>query len=99
MRELIRKDIERVNRTLPDVAKVRKFVLLHKEFDPDEAELTRTRKLRRGNIEKRYQDLVNALYKEVEEFTTEAHVVYRDGRTGIVKTQIKINSLNHGETK
>lgn len=99
IRELIRKDIERVNRTLPDEAKVRKFVLLHKEFDPDEAELTRTRKLRRGNIEKRYQDLVNALYKEVDEFTTEAPVVYRDGRTGVVKTQIKINSLDHGETK
>ena len=46
--ELIREDVERVNRTLPPAARVRKFVLLHKEFDADEGELTRTRKLRRG---------------------------------------------------
>lgn len=99
VRDLIRKDIERVNRTLPDEAKVRKFVLLHKEFDPDEAELTRTRKLRRGNIEKRYQDLVNAMYKDTIEFAVEAHVTYRDGRTGAIKTQIKINKIDLGETK
>ena len=99
VRDLIRKDIERVNRTLPDEAKVRKFVLLHKEFDPDEAELTRTRKLRRGNIEKRYQDLVNAMYKDIIEFAVEAHVTYRDGRTGAIKTQIKINKIDIGETK
>ncbi|MDO8637835.1 MAG: AMP-binding protein, partial [Dehalococcoidia bacterium] len=99
VRDLIRKDIERVNRTLPDEAKVRKFVLLHKEFDPDEAELTRTRKLRRGNIEKRYQDLVNAMYKDTIEFTVEAHVTYRDGRTGAIKTQIKINKIDLGEIK
>ncbi|MBI4289789.1 MAG: AMP-binding protein [Chloroflexi bacterium] len=98
--DLIRQDIERVNKTLPDTAKVRKFVLLHKEFDPDEAELTRTRKLRRGNIEKRYQDLINAMYKQDgSEFTVEAPVVYRDGRTGVIKTQLKINALDHGEVK
>lgn len=102
IRDLIRQDIERVNKTLPDVAKVRKFVLLHKEFDPDEAELTRTRKLRRGNIEKRYQDLIGAMYKDENEFIVEAAVVYRDGRSGVVKTQLKINalaSLASGETK
>jgi long-chain acyl-CoA synthetase len=46
--ELIRKDVEQVNQTLPPGGRVRKFVLLHKEFDADEAEMTRTRKLRRG---------------------------------------------------
>ena len=42
--------------------KIKKFVLLHKEFDPDEEELTRTRKLRRSFMEKRYAELVNAIY-------------------------------------
>jgi long-chain acyl-CoA synthetase len=53
--EVVRKEIEKVNRTLPDYARVKRFVNLHKEFDADEAELTRTRKLRRTFVEDRVQ--------------------------------------------
>jgi long-chain acyl-CoA synthetase len=59
--ELIEKDLLRVNSYLPDGARVRKFVLLHKEFDPDEAELTRTRKLRREFVEERYRELIRGM--------------------------------------
>ena len=94
--ELVRKDIERVNRNLPEYSRIKKFANFHKELDPDEAELTRTRKLRRGFLEKRYGDLVEAIYQDKTEFTAEAAITYRDGRKGTIKTVVKINSLDSG---
>jgi long-chain acyl-CoA synthetase len=88
--DLVQKDLDRVNSYLPDTARVRRFVLLHKEFDPDEAELTRTRKLRRDFMEKRYKDLIEALYQDGRQVTVEAPVTYRDGRKGVVSTVIKV---------
>ena len=94
--ELVRKDVERVNRNLPDHSKIKTFANLHKELDPDEAELTRTRKLRRGFLDERYHDLVEALYGDKKEFTAETAITYRDGRKGTIKTIVKINSLDTG---
>jgi long-chain acyl-CoA synthetase len=91
--ELIRKDVERVNKTLPDKARIRKFVLLHKEFDADEGELTRTRKLRRNVVEQRYADILHALYGDGEAVNVRAEVKYRDGRTGVVETAIRVAAL------
>ncbi|MDY6910941.1 MAG: AMP-binding protein [Chloroflexota bacterium] len=92
--ELIRKDVEKLNKKLPEAAKVRRFVNLHKEFDADEAELTRTRKVRRAYMETRYQDLIDALYGEALELELEAEVKYRDGRMGTIKTVVKVNHLD-----
>jgi long-chain acyl-CoA synthetase len=89
--DLIRKGLEEVNKLLPESVQVKRFVNLHKEFDPDEAELTRTRKLRRGLVEKRYSDLIGAIYGDVSQFVTEAPIIYRDGRKGTVKTVVKVN--------
>jgi long-chain acyl-CoA synthetase len=91
---LIKKEMEKMNRNLPEGAGVKAFVNLHKEFDADEAELTRTRKIRRTFIEDRYKDLVEAIYGEREELVMEASVIYRDGRTGVVSTKIKVNRLD-----
>ncbi len=91
--ELIKKDLLRVNSYLPEQSRVRKFVLLHKEFDPDEAELTRTRKLRRDFMEKRYKDLIDAMYEGGKEIKIEAPVTYRDGRKGVVTTSIKVRTV------
>jgi long-chain acyl-CoA synthetase len=91
--ELIRKDLERVNNYLPENARVHKFVLLHKEFDPDEAELTRTRKLRRDFMEERYKDMINAMYNNMESVDVDATVTYRDGRKSTVKTSIQVRTL------
>ena len=88
--DLVQKDLVRVNSYLPEPARVRRFVLLHKEFDADEAELTRTRKLRRGFMEERYQDLINAMYSDGKEVNVKAPVTYRDGRKGVVTTSIKV---------
>ena len=94
--ELIKKDIQRINKFLPEWSRIRKFVNLYKEFDADEAELTRTRKLRRTFVENRYSDLITALYGKDREYNVEASVTYRDGRKGVIKTSIHINEM--GET-
>ncbi len=91
--DLIRADVERVNKTLPPSARVRRFVLLHKEFDPDEAELTRTRKLRRGFMEERYRDMIDTMYGDGQEVRVRATVKYRDGRTGTIETAVRVCSL------
>jgi len=91
--QLVKQDIDRINSTLPPGARVRKFVNLHKEFDPDEGELTRNSKLKRAFLEERYRGLINAIYSDKTEVPIEAQVRYRDGRTGTVKTIIGIQSI------
>lgn len=91
--ELVKKDIQRINKFLPEWSRIRKFVNLHKEFDADEAELTRTRKLRRTFVESRYSDLITALYGKDQEYNVEASITYRDGRKGVMKTAIQINPV------
>jgi long-chain acyl-CoA synthetase len=92
--DLIGADVERVNRTLPPPARMRKFVLLHKEFDPDESELTRTRKLRRTYMEDRYKLMIDTMYSGGEEVRVKAEVRYRDGRTGVVDTSVRVRTLD-----
>ena len=94
--DLIRKDLVRVNSYLPEPARVKRFVLMHKEFDPDEAELTRTRKLRREFMEDRYKDLIKGIYEDSKEIKVEAAVTYRDGRKGTVSTAIKVRAVSEG---
>jgi long-chain acyl-CoA synthetase len=91
--DLVRRDLERVNGYLPEPSRVRKFVLLHKEFDPDEAELTRTRKLRREFMEQRYKELIEALYGDKDKVDVQATVTYRDGRKGVVTTGIQVRNI------
>jgi len=91
--ELIKKEIDKVNATLPEWTKVKRFVNLHKEFDADEEELTRTRKLRRSFVEKRYEHLIKALYGDQELYTVEATVTYRDGRKGTIQTAIHVTDV------
>jgi long-chain acyl-CoA synthetase len=94
--DLVREDLLRVNSYLTEPARLRKFVLLHKEFDPDEAELTRTRKLRRAFIEERYRDLISTIYRGGEEMQVKVPVTYRDGRKGVLGMAIKIRGVSDG---
>jgi len=90
---LVKQDIDRINSTLPLGSRVKKYVNLPKEFDPDEAELTRSRKLRRTFLEERYRELIDAIYGDKTEVPLEAQVRYRDGRMGTIKTNISIKSV------
>ncbi|MBI5032235.1 MAG: AMP-binding protein [Chloroflexi bacterium] len=91
--DLIKQDVLHVNETLPPPARVKSFVLLHKEFDPDEGDLTRTRKLRRNVMEDRYRDLIEAMYSGKSEVRVSAQVKYRDGRAGVIETAVRVCGL------
>jgi long-chain acyl-CoA synthetase len=90
---LVRAEIQRLNATLAPATRVRRFVCLHKEFDPDEADLTRTRKLKRSSLLARYADLIEAMYAGAEEFLAQAQVTYQDGRHGVVSTTVRLYSV------
>jgi len=91
---LIREQIINVNSVLPEGTRIKKFVCLHKEFDPDEAELTRTRKIRRSLVEDRYKHIIDAMYANKFEVPVETEVTYQDGKKGLVKAFIKIREVN-----
>jgi long-chain acyl-CoA synthetase len=91
--ELVKQAVEEVNSTLPPAARVRRFVLMHKEFDADEAEMTRTRKLRRGFLTERYGNIIEAMYNGQEAIQVRAPVRYQDGTEGFVETEIRVMTL------
>ena len=91
--ELIKKDVERVNQQLPEAARIKRFLILHKELDADDQELTRTKKVRRRFIEQKYIDLVNALYQGEDKVEVQAKVKYRDGREAIIKAFVKVETM------
>jgi long-chain acyl-CoA synthetase len=88
--ELVQKAVEQVNKGLPESARVRRFVNLFKEFDADDDELTRTRKLRRGFLEQRYKEILDALYGADNLVHIDTQITYEDGRTAKIKTDLKI---------
>jgi long-chain acyl-CoA synthetase len=91
---LVRKQVEAANSDLPDAARIKRFLLLHKELDADDAELTRTRKVRRKYVAQRYDDIISALYSQNDHLDVESAITYQDGRSAIIKTRLKIESLN-----
>jgi long-chain acyl-CoA synthetase len=90
---LIRQDVERANADLPPAARIRRFLLLHKELDADDAELTRTRKVRRRYVAQRYEQIVGALYGPDDKLQVETTITYQDGRTALINTQLHIETL------
>ena len=91
--ELVREAIREVNENLPAAARIRHFVLMHKEFDADEAEMTRTRKLRRRFLYDRYADIIEAMYGGQKGVRVRAPVRYQDGSEGLMETDLRIYSL------
>jgi long-chain acyl-CoA synthetase len=93
---LIRECVEKVNADLARDPKlcgsqIHRFVILHKELDADDGELTRTRKVRRGYIGEKYANIVDALYSGNEHCVVEAQVRFEDGRTGNVRADLRLN--------
>jgi long-chain acyl-CoA synthetase len=93
--DLVRECVEQVNADLagePEIAasQIHRFLILHKELDADDGELTRTRKVRRGFIGEKYEQLLNALYSSASTVHVSAQVRYEDGRTGTYAADLKI---------
>ena len=78
---------------MPAGSRVKKYINLHKELDPDEGELTRTRNLRRAFLAERYRKVIDAMYSDNDVVPIEARDGYRDGRTGTIETSLRIQSV------
>jgi long-chain acyl-CoA synthetase len=90
---LVEEQIRTANKDLPPAARIRKFTNLYKELDPDDDELTRTRKLRRSFVEKRYKDIVDALYSDSGGVHIDTTIKYEDGRQSRITTDLSIKSV------
>ncbi|WP_051328389.1 AMP-binding protein [Desulfatirhabdium butyrativorans] len=91
--DLIEKQIRQANKDLPEVARVYRFTNLYKEFDADDDELTRTRKLRRAFVEKRYQEILDALYSDRDSVHIDTTIKYEDGRQSHIITDMAIRTI------
>ncbi len=101
--ELIAREVRRVNESVAEDARlrgaqIRRFLILHKELDPDDEEITRTRKVRRGFIAEKYAALIEALYSDRDRAEVEARVTYEDGRTATVRADVRIRAVDAAET-
>ncbi|MEM1375003.1 MAG: AMP-binding protein [Pseudomonadota bacterium] len=95
VRDAIRAHVEEVNRSVAademlNGCQIHRFLVLHKELDADDGELTRTRKVRRRIIEEKYEDLITALYDGSETVSTETEVTYEDGRKGSIRATLTL---------
>src|SRR5271170_872345 len=96
--EMVAGHIDEVNRSLAEEevmagAQVRRFLILNKELDPDDGELTRTQKLRRGHINERYAPLIDALYNGATEAQIATEVTFEDGHKGVIAARVAIRDL------
>lgn len=96
--EMIHKEVKRVNHSLFKeeplrLTQIKKYLILHKELDPDDAEITRTRKLRRRFISEKYADIVEAIYSGETVIDVETKIIYEDGEGKIVKAHLKIQEV------
>jgi long-chain acyl-CoA synthetase len=95
--DLVQKEVDKVNATLPGAARIHKFVLLYKELDADDEELTRTRKVRRGFVEERYQEVIAALYGEKGEVEIDTTIKFQDGKVARIHTRLLVRRLDLGK--
>ncbi len=87
---LIKDVVKEINKTLPENARIKRFVSLYKELHADDEELTRTRKLRRRIVEQRYADLIEAIYSNAKSYDASIAIRYEDGRERLIRTTMKI---------
>jgi long-chain acyl-CoA synthetase len=92
--ELIEQAVRRANADLPESVRVRRFLLLHKQLDADDEELTRTRKVRRTTINDRYGDIIQALYSDAPSVTVTSVVTYQDGTRAEREISLRIEAVD-----
>jgi len=91
--QLVRGEIERVNASLPAAHRIRRFLLLYKELDADDGELTRTRKVRRGVINQKYGDLIDAIYRGDDSVFVDTTITFQDGSKARIVTDLKVETI------
>jgi long-chain acyl-CoA synthetase len=91
---LVRKEVEAVNATLPPAQQISKFLLLYKELDADDGELTRTRKVRRSVINEKYAGIIDGIYGGAREIPVDTVIRFQDGTTQRIRTTLEVVDLN-----
>ncbi|MCR6732773.1 MAG: hypothetical protein NVV83_01110 [Afipia sp.] len=82
--------VKHVNTTLPEGLQLRQFVCLHKEFDADDGEITRTRKIRRNVVEERYKPIIDAIYDRQTTVLMKAQISYESGEVGVIERTLSV---------
>jgi long-chain acyl-CoA synthetase len=95
--DLVQRAVDEVNETLPAAARIQKFVLLYKELDADDEELTRTRKVRRVFVEDRYREVIAALYGDAPEVAIDTTIKFQDGKVSHIRTTLLVRRLEIGK--
>jgi long-chain acyl-CoA synthetase len=91
--DLLQKEVEAVNATLPAAQRISRFLLLYKELDADDGELTRTRKVRRGVINEKYADIIEAIYGGKRDIPVDTVIRFQDGTTQRIRTTLRVVDL------
>jgi long-chain acyl-CoA synthetase len=91
--DMIRREVETVNASLPEAQRIRKFMLLYKELDADDGELTRTRKVRRGVIAEKYGDIIDAIYSDAQSVKIDTTIAFQDGTRQRIRTTLAVVEL------
>ena len=92
--ELIREEIRKGNETLPESTRIRRFLLLTKDLEADDAEMTRTRKVRRRFVAEKYAPVVDAFYSGGHAVELETTITYEDGRQAVVKSRVQVEDVD-----
>ena len=90
IRELIRDEIRKCNQTLPEATKIRRFILLTKDLEADDAEMTRTRKVRRKFVAEKYAPVIDAFYTGGDQVDLTTTITYEDGRQATIQSRVSI---------
>jgi long-chain acyl-CoA synthetase len=93
---LLRREVETVNAGLPEAQRIRRFLLLYKELDADDGELTRTRKVRRSVIGEKYGDIIDAVYRGDPAIPVDTTIAFQDGTKQRIRTTLKVVDLAPG---
>jgi long-chain acyl-CoA synthetase len=93
VREMIRDEIRRGNETLPEATRIRRFLLLTKDLEADDAEVTRTRKVRRRYVADKYATVIDALYSGASETALSTSITYEDGRQATIQSRVRIEDV------
>jgi len=99
VRELVGEEIRKCNAGLPPATRIRRFLVLNKEFDADDDEITRTRKIRRRFVTEKYAAIVDAFYGGAADVEVTAEITYEDGRKAVLRSHLTIGEVEEAAAR
>jgi len=99
VRALIAEEIRKCNETLPEAGKVRRFLLLTKDLEADDAEMTRTRKVRRRFVAEKYAAVIDAFYGGRDEVELATNITYEDGRQAMIQSRVRLENVEEAAVR